>query len=65
MKAIATILMVISAIALILASLMGLNIITAILNVSGTGFLALSAACSLYAIGLHLIKPFGKGDTGA
>lgn len=65
MKAIATILMVISAIALILASLMGLNIITAILNVSGTGFLALSAACSLCAIGLHLIKPFGKGDTGA
>ena len=66
MKTIAMILMAISAIALILAALMGLNVIqTAILQVSGTGFLALSTACSLYAIGLHLVKPFGKGETGA
>lgn len=66
MRTIAQIMMAISGIALFLAALMGLNILkVALLNVSGTGFVALSAACSLFAIGLHLIKPFGKGETGA
>jgi hypothetical protein len=66
MRTIAQILMAVSAIALFLATLMGLDILkTAILNVSGTGFLMLSIASSLFAIGLHLVKPFGKGEAGA
>ncbi|OGG55872.1 MAG: hypothetical protein A3F84_21300 [Candidatus Handelsmanbacteria bacterium RIFCSPLOWO2_12_FULL_64_10] len=66
MKTIVLILMLISAVALVLAALMGLDILkTAIMNVSGTGFLMLSIACSLYAIGLHFTKLFGKGDSGA
>ena len=66
MKIIALILMAVSAIALILAGLMGLNIIkTDLLNVSGVGFLQLSMACSLLAIAIHVVKPFEKGETGA
>jgi hypothetical protein len=66
MKTIVLILMVISAIALILAVLMGLNIIkTAIMNITGRDLVALSTACSMYAIGIHLTKPFEKGGTSA
>lgn len=62
MNVINQILMLVSAIALIIAVLMGVNIITTdLLQVSGRGFLELSIACSLLAIGLQVVKPFGGG----
>jgi hypothetical protein len=61
MKTIGMILMAVSAIALILAALMGVDIIkTAIWNVSGTGFLLLSIACSVHAVAIHILKPLDK-----
>ena len=66
MKVILQILMVASAISLVLAILMGFNLIQSdIMNVSGRGFLELSIACSLYAIGLAVAKPFGGGGGGS
>ncbi len=66
MNAVILILMIASGIALIIGALFGLDIIqSAWLNVSGTGFLYLSMAASLYAIGLHIIKPFGGGGDGS
>ncbi|MBB29120.1 MAG: hypothetical protein CME25_09490 [Gemmatimonadetes bacterium] len=54
-----------SAIALILAVLMAFDIIkTDILHVSCRGFIELSMGCSLYAIGLHVTKPFGGDGAG-
>ena len=64
MKVIILILLAVSAIALLLAALMGLNIITGhLMQVGGRGFLELSTACSLLAIALHIIKPIGGGGT--
>ena len=64
MKVVNQILMVVSAIALIIAVLMGVNIIQSdIMNVSGRGFLELSIACSLWAIGSQVVKPFGGGGS--
>ncbi len=61
MKIVTLILMAVSGITLLLAALMGVNIMTnAIWGVSGTGMCAFSAACSLYAIFLHLVKPSEK-----
>ena len=66
MNTIAQILLVISAIALIIAALFGLNIIqTALLGVSGMGFTALSTACSLLAIAINLVKPFGGSGSAS
>ena|GEM_PF-1832771 len=62
MKVLVQILMVAAGVSLILAILMGFDIIKSdILNVSGRGFIELSMGCSLYAIGLHVAKPFGGG----
>ena len=64
MKMVAVVLMGISAIALILAALMGVNILrTPLLNVEGTGFLELSMACSLFAIAMRVVKPFEGEQT--
>ena len=52
-------------IALIMAILMGFDIVeTDVLNVSGSEFIALSMGCSLYAIGLNVAKPFGGDGAG-
>lgn len=62
LKVLVQILMVAAGVSLILAILMGFDIIKSdILNVSGRGFIELSMGCSLYAIGLHVAKPFGGG----
>ena len=62
MKIVNLVLMIISGISLIIGALFGLDIVKgAWLGVSGTGFLYLSMASSLYAIGLRMIKPFGGG----
>ena len=61
MKIVTCILMAVSGIALLLAALMGLDIIkTDIWHVSGMGMCLFSLACSLYAIVLHLVKPSEK-----
>jgi len=63
MKAVVMILMIASALALILAAMMGFNIGPEnILGISGRGFLDLSMACSLFVIATHLAKPFGDTD---
>ncbi len=63
MKTVVQILMVAAGLALILAILMGFNLITSdIWNVSGRGFLELSIACTIYAIGVGVLKPFGGGN---
>ena len=65
MSILVKILMGASGVALILAILMGFNIVQGdLLNVSGRGFLELSIAGTLYAMGLHFITPFGGGDGG-
>lgn len=65
MKAINQILLAAAGIAILLAALMGLNVVqTDIMEVSGRGFLDLATACSLFAIALHLVKPFGGGGEG-
>ena len=56
MKIVTLILMAVSGISLLMAALMGVNIMNAIWGVSGTSMCAFSAACSLYAIVLHLHK---------
>lgn len=64
MKVLSQILMIVSAIALAIAVLMGVNVIgTDIWLVSGRGFLELSMACSLFAIALQVVKPFGGGGS--
>ena len=66
MKIVVQILMAVSGIALILAGIMGLDIISNdILNISGRGFLELSIATVLYAVALHVIQPFGGQGGGA
>ena len=65
MKIIIMILLAIAAISLILAVLMGVNLIqTTLLNLDGRDFCLLSAACSLLAIGLHIIRPLGGKQEG-
>ena len=50
---------------LIIAALYALPILgTALWGVSGSGFLYGSIACAIYAIALHIIKPFGGGGSG-
>ena len=64
MKVLSQILMIVSAIALAIAVLMGVNVIgTDIWLVSGRGFLELSMACPLFAIALQVVKPFGGGGS--
>ncbi len=61
MKIVILILMAASGISLVLAALMGVNLMTnSIWGVSGTSMCAFSAACSLYAGALRLVKPFEK-----
>jgi hypothetical protein len=65
MKTINLILLAVSAIALILAVLMGINIIqTTLLNLDGRDFCLFSVACTLLAIGLHIIQPLGGKQEG-
>jgi hypothetical protein len=65
LKVLTQILMAAAGISLILAILMGFDIIKSdILNVSGRGFIELSMGCSLYAIGLTIAKPFGGDGAG-
>lgn len=65
MNAINQLLLAAAGIAILLAALMGLNVIASdIMEVSGRGFLDLATACSLLAIALHLVKPFGGGGEG-
>ena len=62
MNAINQVLLAVAGIAILLAALMGLEIIpTDLNNVSGRGFLDLAAACSLFVIAVHATKPFGGG----
>ena len=61
MKIVTCILMAVSGITLLLAALMGLDIIkTDIMNVGGMGLCAFSSASSLYAIVLRFAKPSEK-----
>ncbi|MDP6779312.1 MAG: hypothetical protein QGI83_21335 [Candidatus Latescibacteria bacterium] len=65
MDAIVKILMILAGVFLIIAGLYALPVISAALwSVSGSGFLYGSIGCSMYAIGLHVIKPFGGGGSG-
>ena len=65
MDTINKILVIAAGLSLIIGVLFGLDILhKAWLNVSGTGFLTLSIACSMFAIALHIIKPFSGGSGG-
>ena len=64
MRTISQILMLVSALALVLGAVMALTK-AALLSVSGTGFTIFSTACSLFAIALHIVNPFGKKEAGA
>ncbi len=66
MKVINQVLMIVAGVSLIIAVLMGVNVISSdIMNISGRGFLELSMACSLWAIGNQVVKPFcGGGAEG-
>ena len=62
MDAIIKILMVLGGVFLIIAGLYALPVISSALwGVSGSGFLYGSIGCSIYAIALHIVKPFGGG----
>jgi hypothetical protein len=63
MKTLNQLLLAAAGIAILLAALMGLNLIASdIMEVSGRGFLDLASACSLLAIALHVVKPCGGGE---
>lgn len=65
MRIVVQILMIASAVSLVLAILMGFNLIAEdILNVSGRGFLELSVACAIYAACMQYLKPFGGDGEG-
>jgi hypothetical protein len=60
------ILLAISAIALILAALVGIQVLSALyLGVGGKGLCEFSAACSLLAIAFQVIKPFEKKEAAS
>ena len=62
MDAIVKILVVLSGVFLIIGALFALPVLEqAWWGVSGSGFIYGSIACSLYAIALHVVKPFGCG----
>ena len=65
MNAINQILVAVAGLAIVIAALMGLDLIPTDLNqVSGRGFLDLAMACSLFVIAVHQTKPFGGGGEG-
>ncbi len=65
MNTISLILLAVSAIALILGGLQGLNVLNQpLMNVVAEGFFQLSMACSLFAIAIATVKPF-QGNSGS